>query len=158
MKVVLYPVMLILNAIVLLYVFVITALYFGFVGRDTSEFSAHPDRLVLLMVAIAAPASALVYGFRKPWKQRGASNESAKVLQPDAPGRSPVVLRGVVAHEPGDPCSLGRIIVAKESEWSGLHEHEDAEARHPLAPPNAVTDGQNLGRMKNARREMVGGR
>jgi len=31
-------------------------------------------------------------------------------------------------------------------------------ADHPLAPPNAVTDGQNLGRMKNARREMVGGR
>jgi hypothetical protein len=35
MKVVLYPVMLILNAIVLLYTFVMTALYFGFVSRDT---------------------------------------------------------------------------------------------------------------------------
>ena len=68
MRVVLYPVMLILNAIVWLYVFGMTALYFGFVSRDTSEFSAHPDRLVLLIVGIAAPASALVYGFRKPWK------------------------------------------------------------------------------------------
>jgi hypothetical protein len=68
MKVVLYPVMLILNAIVWLYAFVMTALYFGFVSRDMSQFSAHPDQLVLLIVVIAAPASALVYGFRKPWK------------------------------------------------------------------------------------------
>jgi hypothetical protein len=68
MKDMLYPVMMVLNATVLVYLVVMFVLYFGFVNGDTSEFSADPDRWVLLAVAIGASASALIYGFRKPWK------------------------------------------------------------------------------------------
>jgi hypothetical protein len=68
MKDVLYPVMMILNAILLAYVLVMLVLY-GLVGQaDRSEFTTHPEQLILLISAIGAPASALVYGFRQPWK------------------------------------------------------------------------------------------
>jgi|SoiMethySBSTD1v2_1073268.scaffolds.fasta_scaffold31492_5 ABC-type Fe3+-siderophore transport system permease subunit len=68
MKYVLYPLMMILNAMLLAYVLVMLVLYFLVGQADRSEFSTHPEQLILLIAAISAPASALVYGFRQPWK------------------------------------------------------------------------------------------
>jgi hypothetical protein len=67
MRDVLYPVMMLLNAIVFVYLVGMTALYFVFTG-DTSGFSTDPDLLVLVALVVGASASALVYGFRRPWK------------------------------------------------------------------------------------------
>jgi hypothetical protein len=67
MRDVLYPVMMLLNTIVVVYLVGMTMLYFVFTG-DTSGFSTDPDLLVLVALVVGAAASALVYGFRRPWK------------------------------------------------------------------------------------------
>jgi hypothetical protein len=68
MKNVLYPVMMILNAMLLVYVLGMLVLYVLVGQGDSRAFSTHPEELILLIIAICAPMSALVYGFRQPWK------------------------------------------------------------------------------------------